>query len=242
LSTSGPRKAPIQVGYLLYPSLTQLDLTGPMEVLTRLPDVEGHVVARTSDAVRADCGLRLLPTTTYDSCPPLDVILVPGGLGVVEAIRDPETVAFLRLRAQRARYITSVCTGAFLLGAIGLLRGKRATTHWAYHELLSAVGAIPVRERVARDGSLITAAGVTAGIELALAVAAEIAGVEMARGIQLRLEYGSEARLNTGAGGGNLDLLVDSIRKSYLPRISAVSSALGLPGAPALATTQAATG
>ena len=137
----------------------------------------------------SDCGLALVPTTTFATCPPVDLLCVPGGFGVDGAIADDETMAFVRAAAARARYVTSVCTGAFVLGAAGLLRGKRATTHWAYHDLLPLVGAIPERARVVRDGNILTGGGVTAGLDFAFVLAAEIAGPEVAQAIQLAIEY-----------------------------------------------------
>ena len=175
--------------FVLFPNVTQLDLTGPLQVLHRLPGATTHIVAKTLAPVASDCGLSLVPTTTFAECPPVDLLCVPGGFGVDDAIADDETVDFVRAAGLRARYVTSVCTGAFLLGAAGLLRGKRATTHWAYHDLLPLVGAIPERARVVRDGNVFTGGGVTAGLDFAFVLAAEISGVEVAQSIQLALEY-----------------------------------------------------
>src|SRR4029079_3925798 len=155
------RGMPFRAGLLLFPDLTQLDLTGPYEVLARLPDAEGHLIARSAAPVKTEYGLTMLPTTTFADAPPLDLICVPGGFGVNALLGDEETLAFLRRIAARARYVTSVCTGALVLGAGGLLRGKRATTHWASLEFLRAFGAEPVAERVVVDGAVITGAGVT---------------------------------------------------------------------------------
>jgi cyclohexyl-isocyanide hydratase len=130
-----------------------------------------------------------VPTTTFEDCPPLDLICVPGGFGVEHAMADPVLIAFLKEQAGQARYITSVCTGAFVLGAAGLLKDKQATTHWAYHSLLSEVGAIPTQGRVVRDGRVFTGGGVTAGIDFALTIVAEIAGQTIAQRIQLSIEY-----------------------------------------------------
>jgi cyclohexyl-isocyanide hydratase len=176
-------------GFVLFPELTQLDFTAPLQVLHRLPDARTVIVAKTLEPVPSDCGLSLLPTCTFEDCPPLDLLVVPGGFGVEAALLDQATVSFVRRAAATARYVTSVCTGAFLLGAAGLLRGKRATTHWAYRELLPLVGAIPAEARVVRDGNVFTGGGVTAGLDFALTVAAEIAGPEHARALQLGIEY-----------------------------------------------------
>lgn len=179
----------MQIGFLLFDNVTQLDLTGPLQVLYRLPDAQVHCVAATLDPVMSDCGLAFVPNRRFDDCPPLDMICVPGGFGVQAAMHDPVVIDFVRTQAQNARYVTSVCTGTFVLGAAGLLRGKRATTHWAYHHLLAEVGAIPEQARVVRDGRIFTGGGVTAGIDFALTIAAEIAGDRVAQSIQLAFEY-----------------------------------------------------
>jgi cyclohexyl-isocyanide hydratase len=189
----------MQIGFLLFPDVTQLDFTGPLQVLHRLPGATTHIVARTRDAVPSDCGLALVPTTTFDDCPPLDILCVPGGFGVDGALQDAETMAFVRKAGARARYVTSVCTGAFILGAAGLLRGKRATTHWAYHDLLARVGAIPERTRVVRDGDTFTGGGVTAGIDFALTLAGEVAGPDVAQAIQLAIEYDPAPPFDAGS-------------------------------------------
>ncbi|AWN43526.1 DJ-1/PfpI family protein [Methylobacterium durans] len=179
----------LRIGLLVFPGVQQLDLTAPYEVFAALPGAEMHLVAADLAPVRSTTGLVLTPTTRLADCPDLDVVCVPGGSGVNALMRDATALAFLRRQAGTARHLTSVCTGALVLGAAGLLRGRRATTHWAAHDLLPAFGAIPVRERVVRDGALLTGGGVTAGIDFALALAAEIAGETAAHGIQLALEY-----------------------------------------------------
>jgi cyclohexyl-isocyanide hydratase len=177
------------IGFVLFPNVTQLDLTGPLQVLHRLPEARAHIAAKSLKPVASDCGLSLVPTTTFAACEPLDLLCVPGGFGVSGAIADADTIDFVRRQAARAKYVTSVCTGAFVLGAAGLLRGRRATTHWAYTDLLALVGAVYAEARVVRDGNVFTGAGVTAGIDFALCVAAEVAGSEAAQHIQLSLEY-----------------------------------------------------
>ena len=179
----------LNIGFVLFPNLTQLDFTGPLQVLHRLPDSKVHIAATTNDAVPSDCGLSLVPTTTFAECPPLDLICVPGGFGVSGAIADASTIDFVRRQGERAKYVTSVCTGAFVLGVAGLLRGRRATTHWAYTGLLPLVGATYAKARVVRDGNVFTGGGVTAGIDFALTLASEIAGAETAQRIQLSIEY-----------------------------------------------------
>jgi cyclohexyl-isocyanide hydratase len=179
----------LHIGFVIFPNLTQLDFAGPMEVLNRLPESKVHIIAKSLDPVPSDCGLSLLPTTTFKDCCQLDLICVPGGGGVVGVMTDLESVDFVRKQAAGARYITSVCTGAFVLGVAGLLKGRRATTHWAYTDLLTLVGATFEKARTVTDGNVITAGGVTSGIDFALHVAAEIAGKETAQAIQLSIEY-----------------------------------------------------
>ena len=187
------------VGFVLFPELTQLDLTGPLQVLARLPQSQTVVAAKSRVPVPSDCGLSLLPTHSFAEAPAFDLICVPGGVkGVIGAIGDRETVDFVRRQAQSARYITSVCTGAFVLGVAGLLQRRRATTHWAYTELLPLVGAKYEKARTVRDGNLITAGGVTAGVDFGLAVVAEIAGETVARSIQLGIEYDPAPPFDSG--------------------------------------------
>jgi cyclohexyl-isocyanide hydratase len=179
----------MNIVFVLFPNVTQLDFTGPLQVLSRLPDAQIHIAATTMTPVPTDATLTLNPTTTFADCPPADVLCAPGGFGVDDAILDRALMDFVRRESARARYVTSVCTGAFILGAAGILKGKRATTHWAYHEALKDVGAIPVKARVVRDGNIMTGGGVTAGLDFAFTLAAEIAGADVARSIQLGLEY-----------------------------------------------------
>jgi len=188
----------LQIGFLVFPQVQQLDLTGPHDVLASLPGATTHLVWKTREPVASGNGLILTPTITYNDCPPLDVICVPGGSGVTDLLQDVQTIAFVRKQAAGARYVTSVCTGALLLGAAGLLRGRRATTHWAFHSLLELLGAIPTRDRVVRDGNVITGGGVTAGIDFGLTVAAELVGPEEAQAIQLELEYAPAPPFNAG--------------------------------------------
>jgi cyclohexyl-isocyanide hydratase len=187
------------LGFVIFPDLTQLDLTGPLQVLARLPHSTTHIVAKSNEPVPSDCGLSLVPTHTFADCPALDLICIPGGVrGVIGAIGDRETVEFVRRQAAGAKYVTSVCTGAFLLGIAGLLKGRRVTTHWAYTDLLPLVGATYEKGRIVRDGNLITAGGVTAGIDFGLSVVAEIAGEMTARAIQLGIEYNPAPPFDSG--------------------------------------------
>jgi cyclohexyl-isocyanide hydratase len=179
----------LRIGFLVFPQVQLLDLTGPYDVFATLPGAEVHQVWKNLAPVASTSGLVLTPDTTFETCPPLDVLCVPGGSGVTDLMEDAETLAFIRRQAAQARYVTSVCTGALALGAAGLLQGRRASTHWAFHELLAEFGAIPVQERVVRDGQLVTGGGVTAGIDFALALLAELVGEHEAQAVQLELEY-----------------------------------------------------
>jgi cyclohexyl-isocyanide hydratase len=178
-----------QIGILVFPGVQQLDLTGPFEVFASLPDTKVHLIWKDRAPITSATGLVLGPTMIFDECPKLDVICVPGGGGVNALLDDAETLAFVRAQAKQARFVTSVCTGSLVLGAAGLLKGRRATTHWFAHDFLQKFGAIPVQARVVRDGNLITAGGVTAGIDFGLAVVAELVGRTEAEAIQLGLEY-----------------------------------------------------
>ena len=178
------------VGFVIFPNLTQLDFTGPLQVLSRLPDSTVCIVGKSREPVPSDCGLGLVPTHTFADCPPLDLICVPGGgNGVLAAARDRQTIDFVRRQAAHAKYVTSVCTGAFILGAAGLLKGRRATTHWAFTDLLPLVGATHEKGRIVKDGNVITAGGVTSGIDFGLSLVAQIAGEQTAQAIQLGIEY-----------------------------------------------------
>jgi len=188
-----------QIGLLLFPNLTQLDLTGPYEVFTKFPSSDVHLLWKTLHPVTAGGGMRLLPTTTFADSPQLDLVCVPGGAGMNALLNDEQTLDFVRRQASGARYVTSVCTGSLVLGAAGLLRGKRATTHWMSLPMLAAFGCEPVAERVVVDGNVITGGGVTAGIDFALTVAGEWFGAEVARRIQLGIEYDPHPPFDSGA-------------------------------------------
>ena len=189
----------IHIGLLVFPKLTQLDLTGPLQVLSRVPGAKVHLIWKRIEPVPSDAVLALLPTITYADCPQLDVICVPGGSGSDDMVNDAETLDFLRRQAERARYITSVCTGSLILGAAGLLDGYRATTHWSAMQHLAAFGATAVKTRVCTDRNRITGGGVTAGIDFALTLAADIAGPTTAQMIQLGLEYNPAPPFNAGS-------------------------------------------
>lgn len=187
--TANPR---LRIGMLLFPNLTQLDLVGPLEVFGRVPGWTVELVWKTLQPVASERGFALVPTATFATCPPIDVLCVPGGVGQVDLMEDRETLAFLRDRASGCRLVTSVCTGSLLLGAAGLLRGYRATSHWSSLDQLALLGAEPVASRVVRDRDRITGAGVTSGIDFALAVVAELVGRRIAEEVQLSMEYDPE--------------------------------------------------
>lgn len=206
------------IGLLLFPEITQLDLTGPYEVFTKFPDAKVHLIAKTLEAVKANGGMRILPDTTMAKCPSLDLLCVPGGAGMNPLLNDAETLNFLRQQAKGARYITSVCTGALVLGAAGLLKGKRAATHWMSLEMLAHFGAIPVAERVVKDGNVITGGGVTAGIDFALTLAAEAFGEDLAKSIQLGIEYDPKPPFDAGSPKGAGEVLVQKARSASARR------------------------
>ena len=188
----------LQIGSLLFEGLDQIDLTGPFEVLSRIPNATYRIYGKTAEPVRDLKGLRLTPDAALADAPPLDVLHVPGGFGQEALMEDQAVLDWLRRQAGGARSVFSVCTGALLCGAAGLLRGRRATTHWASFHLLPFFGAIPVNERVVMDGSWVFAAGVTAGIDGALRLAAELRGVEVAQAIQLHMVYAPEPPFHSG--------------------------------------------
>jgi cyclohexyl-isocyanide hydratase len=177
------------IGMLIFPDMTQLDFTGPYEVFARLRRCEVKVIAQSPQPVTANGGLRFVPDTTIENAPPVELLFVPGGPGTGSLMENREVLEFLRRQALQAKYVTSVCTGALVLGAAGLLKGYRATTHWLSLDLLPIFGATAVTDRVVIDRNRITGGGVTAGIDFALTVAAEVFGVETAKTIQLWIEY-----------------------------------------------------
>lgn len=179
----------MNIVFVLFDNVTQLDFAGPVQFLSRLPGAKVFVASKDGEAVTTDSGFSIIPGTSFSNCPQADIICVPGGHGVREAVGDTAIVNFVRQQAVGAQWITSVCTGAFILGAAGLLQGKKATCHWAYTHLLPLVGATHETARVVRDGNLVTAGGVTSGIDFALELIAIIAGEDVARTIQLALEY-----------------------------------------------------
>jgi cyclohexyl-isocyanide hydratase len=188
----------LQIGSLLFEGLDQIDLTGPFEVLSRIPNSTYRIFGKTLDPVRDIRGLRLAPDAALADAPQLDVLHVPGGYGQEALMEDDEVISWVRNQAEGAHCVFSVCTGALICGAAGLLKGRRATTHWASMQLLRFFGATAVNERVVRDGNILFAAGVTAGIDGALRLAADLRGDEAAQAIQLYMAYAPEPPFNSG--------------------------------------------
>lgn len=206
--------ASLSIGLLLFPGLTQLDLTGPHEVFVRAPGADVHLIWKNRDPVTADSGLKLIPSTTFAECPKLDILCVPGGPGQIALMDDDETLTFLQRKAQEVSWVTSVCTGSLILGAAGLLQGFRATTHWGSLDQLTLLGATPVSERVVIDRNRISGAGVTSGIDFALTVVAEIYGASAAQRIQLQLEYDPEPPFVSGSPRTAAPELVADVRRN----------------------------
>ncbi len=191
--------APLQIGLVIFPRVTQLDLTGPVQVFSSVPGAKVHLIWKRLEPVVTDSVLVLTPTVSFADCPQLDVICVPGGLGTDDMINDGEMLEFLRRQAVGAKYITSVCTGSLVLGAAGLLRGYRATTHWTAMDFLREFGATPAKTRVCVDRNRITGGGVTAGIDFALTLVSIMVDRRTAEAIQLRLEYNPAPPFNSGS-------------------------------------------
>ena len=187
-----------RVVFALYPQVTQLDFTGPHEVLARLPGAQCILASSTGGDLEADGGLVFTGIRRLAEIDRCALICVPGGFGTIEAMEDQQLLAQLRRLAKTARYLTSVCTGALVLGAAGLLKGKRATSHWAWRDALPAFGATPDSARVVRDGNIFTGGGVTAGIDFALTILAEVAGAEFAQSVQLGIEYAPAPPFDSG--------------------------------------------
>jgi cyclohexyl-isocyanide hydratase len=211
--------ARIEIGMLLFPGLTQLDLTGPYEVLARVPGARVHLVWKSLEPVRADSGLTMLPSATLADCPRLDIVAVPGGPGTDALLTDREVLGWLIAQANTARYVVSICTGSLLLGAAGLITGKRASCHWASRHMLAHFGATPSDERVVKDGNVITGGGVTSGIDVALALAAELCGQAVAESIQLGIEYDPHPPFDAGSPAVASAELVAQVRERMARRL-----------------------
>jgi len=191
--------APLQIGLVIFPKVTQLDLTGPVQVFSNLPGAKVHLIWKAIEPVASDSVLTLTPTITFADCPQLDVICVPGGFGINAMINDEEVLAFLRKQAAGAKYITSVCTGSLVLGAAGLLQGYKAATHWTAMDFLAEFGATPTNSRVCVDRNRVTGGGVTAGIDFALTLVSMLVNRQTAETIQLGLEYNPAPPFNAGS-------------------------------------------
>jgi cyclohexyl-isocyanide hydratase len=189
----------LQIGLLIFPKMTQLDMTGPYEAFARIPNTKVHLIWKRIEPITSDVGMPLLPTVTLADCPALDVICIPGGPGQVDLMDDQEIIAFVRRQGLQARYVTSVCTGALVLGAAGLLDGYQATTHWGSIDNLAHFGATAVNTRVCVDRNRITGGGVTAGLDFGLYLASVLADRETAERIQLFLEYTPQPPFTAGS-------------------------------------------
>lgn len=209
-----------RIAMVAFPRLTQLDLTGPYEILARMPGAIVDLVWENTDPILSDTGLGLVPTTTFDECLQPDILFVPGGPGQMDVMENASVIGFLQRMAPGAKLITSVCTGSMVLGAAGLLKGKRATCHWMSLDLLSHLGATPVKDRVVIDGNVITAAGVSAGIDFALVVAAELHGEAIARQIQLFVEYDPQPPFESGSEEKARPETVESLRRTAAEMLS----------------------
>ncbi len=214
----------IHIGFLVFPGITQLDFTGPAQVLSRVPNAKVHVVWKAMEPVVTDVGFSINPTITFDDCPALDVLCAPGGMGVFDQLGDAQTMNFLREQGSTARYVTSVCNGSLLLGAAGLIGGYKSACHWMWRDYLPQFGAQPVAARVVRDRNRFSGGGVTSGIDFAFTLATELAGEEAARMIQLGLEYDPQPPLDSGSpekAGAHRVSAARAVVAPSLPRIEA---------------------
>lgn len=205
--------AHIRIGMLAFPGMTYLDFAGPMDILTRPRGTEVLTLAKTRDPIRTDTGARILPDAALHDAPELDLLFVGGGPGVAELMDDLEVLTFFQERAPRAKWITSVCTGALVLGAAGLLRGYKATTHWTAMDILPVLGAQPVRERVVIDRNVITGGGVTAGIDMGLTVAARCGALRPLKLLQLASEYDPKPPFDSGSPDAAPSAIVERYRQ-----------------------------
>lgn len=213
-----PELSPISIAFLVFPNVTQLDLTGPAQVLSRLGNTTLNLVWKDREPVPTDAGFPLLPTATFDEIDQVDILCVPGGLGTMEIMQDPDVLKWLRGVAAEAQWVTSVCTGSLVLGAAGLLKGYKSACHWASIDQLNFFGATPVRERIVEDRNRFSGGGVTSGIDFALALAARIRGEDFAKFIQLAIEYDPHPPFDAGSP----DKVAPEILERYHKMIEAV--------------------
>ena len=212
----------IQIGFLIYPGVVQLDVMGAYQVLAFPPNANIHLICQTTDPIVSNEGLIITPTTTFDDCPQLDVICVPGGgIGQVEVMQSKETIDFLQRISKTARYITSVCTGSLVLAKANLLDGYKATCHWAFREHLAALGVEVVTERIVIDRTRITGAGVTSGIDFALTLTSLLWGEDVAKMTQLMMEYNPQPPFDAGSPETADKSVVKSLTKLGSPLIEA---------------------
>lgn len=224
-----------QIAILIYPGFTALDMVGPHYMFTSLMGAKTHVVARSLAPVTSDAGLIFTPTATFDDCPrDLDILCVPGGTdGTLAAMQDDATLDFLRDRGGRARFVTSVCTGSLVLAAAGLLRGYRATSHWAAREALKAFGAIPMAERIVEDRNRITGGGVTAGIDFGLTLVAKLRDRDYAQGVQLLAEYAPKPPFDAGEpdrAPAHITAMMQDMLGGFVEKVQAVAARQGAVG------------
>jgi cyclohexyl-isocyanide hydratase len=226
------KSASREIGFLLFPNLTQLDLTGPWEVFSSIPNTKTRLIWKDCNPVTASGGMQIIPNTNFAECPQLDLLCIPGGSGINELLTDQAVLDFIRGQARDARYITSVCTGSLVLGAAGLLHGKRAACHWMSRDMLGYFGAIPCEDRVVVDGNVITGGGITAGIDFALTVAADLYGEDVAQTAQLYIEYAPHPPFDAGtpahASKHIVDLLLERSEPLLAERRSQVERAVAL--------------
>ncbi|MBE9093499.1 DJ-1/PfpI family protein [Tychonema sp. LEGE 07203] len=207
-------QAKYHIGLVIFPGMTQLDMTGPYQVFSMMPDTRVLLLWKTLEPVTSSEGMTILPTATFNDCPTLDVLCVPGGaIGQVEMMQDEVVLEFLRQQGKTAKYITSVCTGSLILAAAGLLQGYRAACHWAFRDQLAMLGVEVGTERVVVDRDRITGGGVTAGIDFGLVLAGKLCGEETAKMIQLLLEYNPAPPFNAGSPESAGDILVEQVKK-----------------------------
>ena len=208
----------IEIGILFFPGMTQLDVTGPFEVLARLPQARMHLLWKRIEPITSDVGLTVMPTTTFEACPELDVLCVGGGPGQIALMDDGEVMDFIARSGAAARYVTSVCAGSLILAGAGLLDGYRSACHWLSRDQLADLGAIPVDARVVVDRNRISGGGVTAGIDFGFTVAAELCGEDVARRLQLLLEYDPQPPFDVTERNAPPDLIA-GIRTSAAPML-----------------------
>lgn len=229
-----PELSPQSVAFLLFPNVTQLDLTGPAQVLSRLGNTELNLVWKDKQPVPTDAGFPLLPTATFDEIDEVNILCVPGGFGTMDVMQDPEVLEWLRKVAAKADWVTSVCTGSLILGAAGLLKGYRSGCHWASIDQLAFFGATPVRERIVEDRNRFSGGGVTSGIDFALALAARIRNEDFARFIQLSIEYDPMPPFDAGSPDKvspeilqRYYKMVDAVMPDREAKVKAIAEALG---------------